>query len=130
MKIQEMFNNAKLEKDFGLDHIGFNKSPDEKSDDEFTFDLNEDLMYFMHNNDDFYRKHFYPVLNVCKKQFDRGQNFTHRIFKPTVLKAYSMYKHEFPVRELRDELDHERVEEICKSIYETELKNMREGLYK
>lgn len=130
MKIQEMFEKSKLDKEFGLDHIGFNKSPDEESPDEFTFDLNEDLMYFMHNNDDFYRKHFFPVLNLCNKQFSRGQSFSHRVFKPVVTKAFKMYKSEFPLRELKDELEDERLEEICKSIYETELKNMREGLYK
>jgi hypothetical protein len=132
MKITEFFDKEKLDSELGIDKVGFNKDPskDVKDDDEYTFDLAEDLIYFMHNNDDFYRKSFFPVLNLCRKQFDNGQTFSHRVFRPTVTKAYKMYQHEFPLRELRDELDKDMIEEICKSIHETELKNMREGMYK
>lgn len=134
MKITELFNNTSknVDDEFGLNDIGLNKSPNDRgaADDEYTFDLAEDLIYFMHNNDDFYRKSFFPVLNLCKKQFDQGNTFSHRIFKPVVTKAYNMYKDEFPLRELRDELDKEMVEEICKKIHECEMTNMREGAYK
>ena len=134
MKITELFNNTSknVDDEFELDKIGMNKQPDDHSgaDDEYSFDLAEDLIFFMHNNDDFYRKKFFPVLDLCKKQFDQGQSFSHRIFKPVVTKAYSMYKDEFPLRELRDDLDKEMVEEICKKIHESEMNNMREGAYK
>jgi len=134
MKITELFNNKSknVDDDFGLDDIGLNKKPNDRqaADDEYTFDLAEDLIYFMHNNDDFYRKSFFPVLNLCKKQFDLGNTFSHRIFKPVVTKAYKVYKDEFPLRELRDDLEKEMVEEICKKIHESEMTNMREGAYK
>ncbi len=130
MKILELFDKEKIDQALGIDKVGFNKDPNEVSDDEYTFDLNEDLIHFMHNNDDFYRRQFFPVINMCRKQFDQGSSFSHRVFKPVVVKAYKMYKDEFPLRELRDELEDERIEEIAKSIYESELKNMREGSYK
>jgi hypothetical protein len=134
MKITELFNNKSknVDAEFELGGVGMNKKPDDHSgaDDEYSFDLAEDLIYFMHNNDDFYRKRFFPVLNLCKKQFDQGQSFSHRVFRPIVTKAYSMYKDEFPLRELRDDLEKEMVEEICKKIHESEMTNMREGAYK
>ena len=134
MKITELFNNKSknVDDEFELGSVGMNKKPDDHSgaDDEYSFDLAEDLIYFMHNNDDFYRKRFFPVLNLCKKQFDQGQSFSHRVFRPIVTKAYSMYKDEFPLRELRDDLEKEMVEEICKKIHESEMTNMREGAYK
>lgn len=134
MKITELFNNKakNIDDEFELDKIGLNKDPDDHSaaDNEYSFDLAEDLVFYMHNNDDFYRKSFFPVLNLCKKQFDQGQSFTHRVFKPLITKAYGMYKEEFPLRELRDELEEEMVEEISKKIHECEMTNMREGAYK
>lgn len=131
MKITELFDNQSknLDDEFGLNKVGMNKKSSEE-DDEYSFDLVEDLIYYMHNNDDFYRKKFFPVLNLCKKQFDQDKSFTHRIFKPVVTKAYGMYKNEFPLRELRDELNEEMIEQICKKIHESEMKNMREGSYK
>ena len=132
MKITEFFDKEKLDSELGIDKVGFNKDPskDINDDDEYTFDLAEDLIYFMHNNDDFYRKNFFPVIRLCKKNFDQGNNFSHRVFKPVVEKAYSMYQKEFPLRELRDSLEQDMIEEVCKKIHEAEMLNMREGNYK
>jgi hypothetical protein len=125
MKITELFNNPKDP----IDQI-LNKDKDKKIDnDEYKFDLGEDLMYFMHHNDDFYRRNMFPVLKVCKNKFDHGKGFSHRLFKPIVIKAYEAYKKEFPLRELKDSLDEEKCEAIAKKIYETELGNMKDGKY-
>jgi hypothetical protein len=115
MKINELFNNDP----HGVDHK-----------EEKAFDLDDDLIYYMHNNDDVYRNNFFPIVHACHKTFKSGKAFGHRVFKPAVLKSYEMYKKEFPVRELEDELDEEMCDKICKKIHEQELKNMREGLYK
>jgi len=132
MKITELFDRDKIDKEFGLDKINTKlKSNDTgKANDELTFDLAEDLIYFMHNNDDFYRKNLFPVIRICKKNFDQGNNFSHRVFKPVVEKAYDMYQKEFPLRELKDTLEQDMVEQVCKKMYETEMLNMREGNYK
>jgi len=132
MKITELFDRNKIDKEFGLDKINTKlKSNDTgKANDELTFDLAEDLIYFMHNNDDFYRKNLFPVIRICKKNFDQGNNFSHRVFKPVVEKAYNMYQKEFPLRELKDTLEQDMVEQVCKKMYETEMLNMREGNYK
>ena len=96
----------------------------------YEFDLGEDLVFFMHNNDDFYRRHFFPVLKTCKAQFESGGKFSHRVFKPIINKAYEAYKKEFPIRELEESLEDEFKEQVARSIYDTELKNLEDGLYK
>ena len=132
MKITELFDRNKIDKEFGLDKVSMKHVPNDtgRVDNELTFDLAEDLIYFMHNNDDFYRKNFFPVIRLCKKNFDQGNNFSHRVFKPVVEKAYGIYQKEFPLRELRDSLEEEMIEEVCKKIHEAEMLNMREGNYK
>jgi hypothetical protein len=66
---------------------------------------------------------------MCKGSFDNGKNFSHRVFKPLVSKAYESYKKEFPIRELEDELESKFIEQTAKEIYETELGHMKDGKY-
>ncbi len=122
MKIFELFENP------NAPIQGDAKEGDEKSS-EYTFDLDEDIIYFMHNNDDFYRKSFFPILKVCKNKFDNGTGFSHRMFMPVVSKAYESYKKEFPIKELKEKLEEEDCEKIARKIYETELGHMKDGKY-
>lgn len=124
-----MFGNEELTVD---DMLKINKGSKQIQDEKgkYSFDLGEDLVFYMHNNDDFYRRHFYPILKTCKAQFESGGKFSHRVFKPIINKAYEAYKKEFPVRELEDNLEEEFLDEVANNIYETELKNLEDGLYK
>lgn len=125
MKITELFNNPKEPIDALL---GTEKDHEEK-DKESKFDLDDDLIFYMHNNDDFYRRNLFPVLKVCKNKFDHGGGFSHRMFKPIVARAYESYRKEFPLRELEDSLEEEQCEAIARKIYNTELGNMKDGKY-
>lgn len=125
MKITELFNNPKEP----LDALLGTNDDNEEKEKESKFDLDDDLIFFMHNNDDFYRRNLFPVLKVCKNKFDHGGGFSHRMFKPIVMKAYEAYKKEFPLRELTDSLEEEKCEAIARKIYETELGNMKDGKY-
>ena len=128
MKLFEMFGDKELPVEDML-KAGPNKIiKDEQG--KYEFDLAEDLVYFMHNNDDFYRSHFFPVLKTCKAQFENGGNFSHRVFKKVIEKAYDHYKKEFPVKELDDNLEEDFKEQVAHHIYETELQNLKDGLYK
>jgi hypothetical protein len=127
MKIFELFNNTKEPIDKVMK--GHTEEVIDKDKKKLDFDLAEDLVYFMHHNDDFYRKNFYPVLKMCKGSFDDGKNFSHRVFKPLINKAYESYKKEFPIRELEDELEPKFIERTAKQIYETELGHMKDGKY-
>jgi hypothetical protein len=119
MKLFEMFGNKELSVDDML-----------KTDSKIIKDEQEDLVFYMHHNDDFYRRHFFPILKTCKAQFESGTEFSHRVFKPVIKKAYENYKREFPIRELDDSLEEEFTEQVAHHIYETELQHMKDGLYK
>lgn len=128
MKIFEMFGNKDISAEDML-KMGQNKIIKDETG-KFEFDLAEDLVFFMHNNDDFYRRHFFPVIKTCRAQFDKGGDFSHRVFKPVIKKAYEAYKKEFPIRELDESLEEDFTEQVANYIYETELKNFKEDLYK
>lgn len=129
MKLYEMFGNEELNTEELL-AVNGPKKMIRSHDHKYEFDLAEDLVFYMHNNDDFYRRHFFPILKTCKAQFESGAKFSHRVFKPVIKKAYESYKQEFPVRELEEGIEEDLTEEIAKAIYETELQNLKDGLYK
>lgn len=93
------------------------------------YDLHDDLQFFMNNDPEFYRKHYYPAvikLKICK---DRGTDFDSEKFAPLVIEAYKIYKNKFPVKNLSKSLNDEELKEISAKIYETELQNIKSGHY-
>lgn len=128
MKLFEMFGGQQMPIEDMLKTSSHNKVRDEKN--KLGFDLAEDLVFFMNNNDDFYRRHYFPIIKTCKAQFESGDKFSHRVFKPIINKAYEAYKEEFPVRELEESLEEDFKEQVAKIIYDTEIKNLEDGLYK
>jgi hypothetical protein len=127
MKLFEMFGNKELSVD---DMLKTDSKIIKDEQGKYEFDLAEDLVFYMHHNDDFYRRHFFPILKTCKAQFESGSKFSHRVFKPVIKKAYESYKQEFPIRELDDTLEEEFTEQVAQHIYETELQHMKDGMYK
>jgi len=127
MKLYEMFGNQDISIE---DMLKTDTKVVKNEQGKYEFDLGEDLVFFMHNNDDFYRRHFFPVLKTCKAQFESGGKFSHRVFKPIINKAYEAYKKEFPIRELEESLEDDFKEQVARNIYDTELKNLEDGLYK
>ncbi len=93
------------------------------------YDLHDDLHFFMNNDPEFYRKHYYPTLIKMKICKDRGDEFESAKLIPLVKEAYKIYKTKFPVKQLESSLDKNTLEEICSKIYETELKNIESGHY-
>ena len=128
MKLFEMFGNKELPVEDML-KIGPKKTVKDEQG-KYEFDLAEDLVFFMHHNDDFYRRHFFPILKTCKAQFESGGDFSHRVFKKVIEKAYDVYRKEFPIRELDDNLEEEFKEEVARHIHQTELQHMKDDLYK
>jgi hypothetical protein len=128
MKLYEMFGNEQIP----IEDMA-STSPTKIIKDEqgkYEFDLAEDLVFFMHNNDDFYRRHFFPILKTCKAQYESGNELSHRVFKKVIEKAYDEYKKEFPVKELDDNLEEDFKEQVAHHIYETEIQNIKDGFYK
>lgn len=97
---------------------------------EIDYDLIEDLIHFMHNDDHAYRRHMFPAIARCIDSVDHKKDTKHNIFEPAVKNSYKMYIEKFPIRELPDSLDEEMCEEICNKLHEETLQHIQDGVYK
>lgn len=93
------------------------------------FDLEDDLLFFMNNDPDFYRKQYYPVMLKFNKYCNSNRRVKPVAFSKLVNSAYEAYKVKFPVEKLPDQLDKELCETLCTKIHEDETKNCNEGIY-
>ncbi len=122
MLIRELFENAKF------DDQNFVKYTDEGR--EVDFDIIDDLIFFMNNEDELYRKHIIPLIAKCKSLLKNKEKITASIFKPAINACYKIYITEYPIRELDDTLDSDTLRELCKKLY-TDLKDeIQDGKYK
>ena len=109
MRIDELFDPNKFKKD--------------------DFNLKDDLVFYMNNQPDFYRKHYYPAMCMFKEYYDNDKKINPGAFGKMVERAYKMYRNEFPVQGLNETLDKDIFEEICAEIHKTELENIKQGHY-
>ena len=109
MRIDELFDRNKFKKE--------------------DFDLKDDLIFYMNNSPEFYRKHYYPTICTFKECYDKDITVNPRAFSKLVEQAYKMYLKEFPVIGLNETLDKNIFEEICSEIHQMELENIKEGHY-
>ena len=97
---------------------------------EIDFDLAEDLMHFMHNDDHAYRRHTYPAIARCIDSIEHDKDTKQSIFEPAVKNSYKMYIEKFPIRELADDLEEDTFTEICNKLHTETLKHIQDGMYK
>jgi hypothetical protein len=109
MKIFELFNPEKIKKE--------------------DFDLKDDLIFYMNNQPEFYRKHYFPTMCRFKECYDKNIKVNPAAFGKLVEKAYKMYYQEFPVKDLNENLGKDIFEEICAEIHSMELENVKKGQY-
>jgi hypothetical protein len=93
------------------------------------YDVAEDLIFFMNNDPMFYRQNYYPSMLKFMDCNKSGKPFESSSLRPMVKKAYEMYFHRFPVKNLQKEIDSELLDGVCSKIYETELENIKTGHY-
>lgn len=123
MRIIELLESAEYK------DLGFVKNIGDKGDREIDFDLVEDLLFFMNNNDDAYRSHLHPALSKCiTKQKDK-QKTSSSIFKNAVLDSYKMYTKEYPIRELPSSLGEKICKEMCDKLHEEACQHIADGKY-
>lgn len=91
----------------------FNQSENESK---LDFDLKDDLIFFMNNDPEFYRKDFHPFLNKYNRHCDAGRQVGSRAFFPLVKRAYEAYQNKFQVEELESELPESKLKEICEEL--------------
>lgn len=98
-------------------------------DTELDYDLAEDLIFFMHNNDDAHRLHVHKIITKCINALKNKKNIKQSIFKPAIEACYEMYLKEYPIRELPDTLDKKLCNEICEKMHEEVCQHINDGRY-
>jgi len=97
---------------------------------EINYDLSEDLAFYMHNDDDTYRRHMYPAISKCIESIRSNKKVNPDIFKLAVQESYKNYIKKFPIRELPDDISEDVCKEICSKIHEELCQHYEEGKYK
>jgi hypothetical protein len=121
MRIKDLLENAHFKSE------EFIKQSEDGN--EIDFDLTEDLVFFLNNDDDAYRRHLLPaVYNFIDKQ-KAGNNPKYTIFKTAVADGYKRYTKEYPMRELPTEIDTKIWKLSCKKIFNDVSKDMKDGTY-
>lgn len=96
---------------------------------ELGYDLKDDLICFMQNDPDFYRKSYFPVMHHFKEYIDAGKLVHSRAFESLVKKAYEQYNNKFKVEGLEPELENSMCEEVCAELHRIETDNVKNGHY-
>lgn len=122
MRIRELLENTEFN---DLEFVKKNGHSNE-----LDYDLVDDLIHYMNEDDEIYRRHLYPVISDCVRKMDANRKIDSSIFKNTVAECYKSYVKKFPIRQLTDEIEDETLEETCKRMYEEMCKHYEEGKYK
>jgi hypothetical protein len=122
MRINELLENKHFKEDDFVQKNGEGR--------EINFDLAEDLIHFMHQDDDIYRRHTYPAIANCVDKLESKRDPKIGIFKPAVENSYKIYIKKFPIRELPDSLDEELCKQICEKMHEEVIQHINDGKYK
>ena len=96
---------------------------------EITFDLAEDLIHFMNNDDEAYRRHLHPVVAKCYDRMKENKKTKPEFFAKAIEECYDMYLKEYPIRELPRSLDKKQTKETCEKIHEEICKHITDGKY-
>ena len=115
MKIIELLENIQL--------------PSEDQGNKPQFDLKDDLEFFMRNDDDFYRRQYYPHIIKCKRYIESGKTLNPKAFRQLVDHAYECYTKKFPIRELPDTLEEEVRTQLCNKLTHDETKHIKDKIY-
>lgn len=94
------------------------------------FDLPSDLIFFMNNDDDTYRRHVYPKIHKCIESHNAKRKTTPSLFADAVKESYKNYIRKFPIRELPNELDEKLIKETCDKMHEEVCQHISDGKYK
>lgn len=97
---------------------------------ELDYDLTEDLVFFMNNDDDVYRRYVYPSVHKCIERINNSKNTAPSIFQDAVKECYKNYIERFPIRELPDTISDKQLLEVCEKMLEEVSKHHKDGKYK
>lgn len=107
MRIIELFENI------NFDETEYINTQEGKID----YDLAEDLVFYMNNDDDVYRRTVYPAIVKCLEAINKKQKVKPSVFKQAALECYQSYQEKFPIRSLPADLDEDLCNEVCEKIF-------------
>jgi hypothetical protein len=90
------------------------------------FDLHDDLIFFMRNDPQFYRKELLPFQQKFTRHCDSGRSVSSKAFEPIVKRAFDRYKDMFPVEGMEDTLTKRDIQEICEKLQGEEINHYHE----
>jgi hypothetical protein len=123
MRIEELFEGTTQFKDLDfVKHVGDKR--------ELDYDLAEDLIHFMHNDDDLYRRHLYPSIMNCADRINLKQTTRPSLFADAIKECYKQYVKKFPIRELPDDIEEKICNDACDKLHEEICKDIKDGKYK
>jgi hypothetical protein len=121
MRITDLLENAHFKSE------EFVKQTDDGN--EIDFDLAEDLVFFLNNDDDAYRRHLLPAVHKFIDKQKAGDELKYTIFKTAVADGYNRYAQQYPMRELPTEIDKKTWKTACKKLFDDVSKDMEDGHY-
>jgi hypothetical protein len=94
------------------------------------FDLVDDLLFFMHHDDDAYRRHTYPAIIKARDHLVAKKPTDMALFGSAVQEAYEKYRSKFhDIRELPETLDTETLDKICEHLHTQETIKIKDKHY-
>lgn len=121
MRITDLLENAHFKSE------EFIKQTDEGN--EIDFDLADDLVFFLNNDDDAYRRHLLPAVHKFIDKQKAGEEIKCTIFKTAVADGYKLYTKQYPIRELPNDIDKKVWKTACKQLFDNISKDMEDGHY-
>lgn len=119
MRITELCESVDAE-------LGLDKEQDPHG---LGFDLADDLLFFMHHDDEAYRRHTFPAILKAKDNYHAGKETSNNMFAEAVKECYNKYATQFQITELPAHLDEETLNKICEHLHTQELKKIEDGYY-
>lgn len=121
MRITELFENTHF------DSENYIKKTDDGN--EIDYDLVDDLVFYLNNNDDVYRRCLLPAVHkfIDMKKDKKEPKYT--IFKSAVKEGYTKYLNSYPIRELPDDIDVKIWKKACKKLFDEVSKDLEDGSY-
>jgi hypothetical protein len=107
-----------------------NDTPMSEPSNELDWDIVEDLVIFMKNDPDFYRRNVYPCMVDVQETVRHGGKFNKKSMLPIVEKAINEYIKKFDIKKRPEDLmnSSQKMECISKMLND-EKENFRKGTY-
>lgn len=109
-----------------LVEMGFNPDGNNGMD----FDVCDDIVVYMRNDPEFYRKHYYPTLAKMCDAYRKDNKIQKESLKTLVSTAIPMYMKKFKIdRKPSDVFTNEDCQNIAEMIFDEEAEEIRNGEY-